>query len=160
MIRSNEFTDRAFTDYKEYKDYLESMQSNEICFDETIVVCNELTAVLYENIAYSDRKLFNKDGHFYKPSKIVVTPKRQKPQLLGLVHNDEDLHFPDVKISPIETLDLMSACESFASNKLSKRVYRRESFSFYMIDRENEKILCIDYGEELKKATWTKYTVS
>ncbi|XOB63894.1 hypothetical protein ACMC5R_07285 [Deferribacteres bacterium DY0037] len=136
-----------------YDEYIEGLpESSEYTCERTIPVCNELVAVIEERVRYNDKKLFDKTKGYYKPHDIVVVGTRMRPQFLGLFHTEEFINVPNFRLKPMEAVELMSVLDGFASNCLNTgRVYRRSAFSFWMEKRENN-VLCIDYGEDLKQS--------
>jgi len=137
-----------------YDEYVNNLpESSEYTFERPIKVCDELVAVVNERARYNDKKIFGKSGSYYKPNDIVVTETRLRPQFLGLFHTGEFVNVPNYRLKPMETVELMTVLDSFVGNSLNvKRVYRRSAFSFWTEKNDNGMVLCIDYGEDLKKS--------
>jgi len=142
--------------YDEYKDHMLSSKSHELHFDNSAMLCEELSTIIVERVVYNDKKIFDKWGSYYKPSEIVPVQHRLKPQFLGLKHISDFTDYPNTTISPMGAVELMTACESFVSNLLNKRIYRRIEFSFSMEERNGSKVLCIDYREGFTKSYFDK----
>lgn len=138
----------------QYEDYIQNIPDDgEYRKERIIQVCDELVALIDERARYNDKKIFGKSGNYYKPSDIVVTATRIRPQFLGLFH-DADFHIaPNYRFKPLDAVELMAVLDSFVSNNINvERVYRRRVFSFKVVKRDDSIVLCIDYGEDLKKS--------
>lgn len=157
MRFENEFIGSTDLSYDEYKNNLAKHNSDELIKQREITVCDELVAVIEERVRYSDRKLFDMSGRFYKPVDIVVHATRIRPQFLGLAHAEDETDADNMLITPIEAVELMSALEGFVGNTLdTSRTYRRSSFSFSVQKRDKNLVLCIDYGGGRKKSYMDK----
>lgn len=137
-----------------YDEYINGLpESSEYTYERTIPVCNELVAVIAERARYNDKKIFSKNSSYYKPNGIVVIGTRMRPHFLGLFHTEELIDIPNFRLKPMEAVELMSVLDGFAGNSLNtERVYRRNTFSFWAERKDKNMVLCIDYGEDLKKS--------
>ncbi|ADD67512.1 hypothetical protein Dacet_0728 [Denitrovibrio acetiphilus DSM 12809] len=152
--------DNMFKPTWTYDDYIESLKIGESCEyreERTVSVCNELIACIDERIVYSDRKIFDQNGRYYKPTDIVVTGNRARPQFNGLLHVEMTVDRGSVLIPPIKAVELMSAFEGFVGNSLSlHKEYRQGCFTFSVVKKNEIMNLCVDYGHGLKKSYMDK----
>lgn len=123
-----------------------------------VKVCDELHAIIHEKAKLNDKKLFSPKDGYMKPYDIMVTGTKAKTEFHGLIHASEDAEEFNPTISPLETLELVSALEAFVGNNLNtNKAYRNDSFIFYVTTRDNNLVLCIDYGNNKKKSYLDKY---
>lgn len=114
----------------------------------TVSVCNELNAFVEERAIYKDVKLFSRSGKFYRPTEIIATPHRIRPQFLGLRHvRITGSYKGNMTISPMETIRLISILESFVGNLLVLgKTYKAGAATCSIVKRKDAMYLNIDYN--------------
>ena len=141
-------------DYREYANMLH--MSIDTCSEDLkkIKVCDELYAEVYERYRYHDKKIFEENGDYIKPVEAAVVKTRVSPQFTGIWHTDSISSF---YLSPVHAVNLLSVLESFIGNSMNvERTYRHEAFTFSVEKRNDVIVLCIDYGQGLKKSYMDK----
>lgn len=122
-----------------------------------IPLCSELYARINYRTVYHDKKIFSKEGNYYRPTDIQLVGSNIRHEFVGIFHT-ESTSVSRYFLSPLEAIQLLAGVESFLSNNLdADRKYIEQSYSLSYMSRDRKHILCISYGGDRKESHLDKY---
>lgn len=142
--------------YEQYAD--QHMMMRDIISREIakIPLCNELYAAVYYRCILKDKKLFSLKDKYYKPAGMALIASPIRGEFLGVYHQSDDEQ--DYHLSPSDTIELVSALDSFVANNLnSNKIYKCSSFNFNMTVKYDENVLCVDLGHDFNRSYLNKF---
>lgn len=147
-------TDRTYEDFIEQAKNMEELVHYE---QKYVLLCSELYAHIRYRTVYNDKKIFSKEGSYYRPTDICMVGNNVRPEFVKLIHAENTI-YKQYYLSPLHALQLLAGIESFLNNQLdTRRSYNEEKYSLSFMSREDKQMLCVNYGEGRKESHMDKY---
>jgi len=154
MLAGHWFMPSGGMDYKNYTEMIQTGKDTVAFPERHVKICNEIYAEIHDRARFHDKKIYECDKQFYKHVDIAIIQTRVRPVFAGLIHADAlEKNCHNGEFTPLQAINLLAVIESFIVNGMNKVLtYKQGPFTFSVEKRHEKNVLCISYGEGLKKS--------